>query len=208
MSKLPSRRQLRAALQAAREGRNLSEAAEVFDRAYRGSVGRWLPHWLPETEREDLTQEVLHRVYRWHEGLPARIEAVEPHLRRIAMAAAVDWLRKHRRTEPWDPLRHREPADMTSPTPERYAAARELWNTLERALRALPPRQRQVACLRLREKSGAEIGAILGIPVDTVKSNLDHARRRLRELLQTVEIDLSILDQEETGGSRRRGGER
>ena len=71
-----------------------------------------------------------------------------------------------------------------APDPPAWAALREEDQRARAALGALPEGHRLVFELGvLQELTYAEIGAILGIPVGTVKSRMFHAVRRLREVL-------------------------
>jgi RNA polymerase sigma factor (sigma-70 family) len=87
----------------------------------------------------------------------------------------------------------RQPADGEGREPELAAAGdepeslvtrRELATTLGKALGNLSPEQRAVVELTYYyELSYQEISEIVGCPVNTVKTRMFHARRRLRELL-------------------------
>lgn len=56
---------------------------------------------------------------------------------------------------------------------------------LHRALRQLPPDQRELLHLRYREDlSVVELATVLGVPPGTVKSRLHTVRNRLREILE------------------------
>jgi RNA polymerase sigma factor (sigma-70 family) len=60
----------------------------------------------------------------------------------------------------------------------------ELGEALARALERLPPDQRAVVELTFyHEHSYREIAEITGCPVNTVKTRMFHARRRLAQLL-------------------------
>lgn len=73
--------------------------------------------------------------------------------------------------------------DPADPPLER-ALHRELADELGRALSALSPDHRAVVELTYFEEfSYPEIAEILGCPVNTVKTRMFHARRRLREIL-------------------------
>lgn len=75
-----------------------------------------------------------------------------------------------------------EPVDRDEP--ESLLARRELAGVLGRALHALSPEQRAVVELTYYyELSYQEIAEIVGCPVNTVKTRMFHARRRLKELL-------------------------
>ena len=73
--------------------------------------------------------------------------------------------------------------------PDSLAERRELASTLGRALHALSPEQRAVVELTYYfELSYQEIAEIVGCPVNTVKTRMFHARRRLRQLLPAMGV--------------------
>ena len=73
--------------------------------------------------------------------------------------------------------------------PERLLGRRELNSTLGRALATLSPEQRAVVELTyFHEFSYQEIAEVLDCPVNTVKTRMVHARRRLRDLLPALGI--------------------
>lgn len=75
-----------------------------------------------------------------------------------------------------------EPVDPDGP--ESLVARRELKSVLGRALAALSPEHRAVVELTyFYGCSYQEIAEIVGCPVNTVKTRMFHARRRLKELL-------------------------
>ena len=68
--------------------------------------------------------------------------------------------------------------------PEAQLLCRELRTELSRALMSLSPEHRAVIELTYYEGcSYREIAAIVGCPIDTVKTRMFHARRRLKALL-------------------------
>ena len=104
-----------------------------------------------------------------------------PWLLRIVANAATD--RRRRRT-----VRHAQPLDpgLTAggPRPDTTAERRALSERLREALAELPERRRvAVVLFDVEGYSHAEIAGILGIPEGTVRSEVFHARRRLRALL-------------------------
>jgi len=104
-----------------------------------------------------------------------------PWLMRIVANAATD--RRRRRT-----VRQVEPLapELTGggPRPDREAEQSALGDRLRAALAELPERRRiAVVLFDVDGYSHAEIAQILGIPEGTVRSEVFHARRRLRELL-------------------------
>lgn len=104
-----------------------------------------------------------------------------PWLMRIATNAAIDLLRRRavRRTELLD-----ESLAAASGSPARDAEQAELRQRLAAALARLPERQRvAVTLFDLEGYAHAEIADILKIPEGTVRSDVFHARRKLRESL-------------------------
>ncbi len=105
-----------------------------------------------------------------------------PWLMRIVANAATD--RRRRRT-----VRQVEPLapELTGggPRPDREAEQSALGDRLRAALAELPERRRiAVVLFDVEGYSHAEIAQILGIPEGTVRSEVFHARRRLRELMK------------------------
>jgi len=104
-----------------------------------------------------------------------------PWLMRIVANAATDRRRRRqvRRVEPLDPG-----LVGGGPRPDTEAVRSELGERLRTALAELPPRRRTAVVLfDVEGYSHAEIAGMLGIPEGTVRSEVFHARRRLRALL-------------------------
>jgi RNA polymerase sigma-70 factor, ECF subfamily len=104
-----------------------------------------------------------------------------PWLMRIVANAATDRRRRRqvRRAEALDPG-----LVGGGPRPDADAVRSELADRLRAALAELPPRRRTAVVLfDVEGYSHAEIAGILGIPEGTVRSEVFHARRRLRTLL-------------------------
>ena len=60
----------------------------------------------------------------------------------------------------------------------------------EAAIRALPEGSREILLLReVQDLSYSEIAKVLSIPKGTVMSRLHHARRRMREILESSGIE-------------------
>lgn len=99
------------------------------------------------------------------------------------------------RTPAAEPARERPAEDGGWPDPvalegpESLLGRRELASTLGRALARLSPEQRAVVELTyFHEFSYQEIAEVLDCPVNTVKTRMFHARRRLRDLLPALGI--------------------
>lgn len=75
--------------------------------------------------------------------------------------------------------------DWRVATPARSAAGDETHELLLRAVQALPVIYREPFVLRhLEDWTYSEIGALLGLPIETVETRLVRARRLLREMLK------------------------
>jgi RNA polymerase sigma-70 factor (ECF subfamily) len=89
-------------------------------------------------------------------------------------------LRRERRTADIDEMDLPSPA----PGPEKSLEAIQSAHQVRQAVMALPPASRAVLVLREYEGlSYDEIAASLGIPIGTVMSRLNYARRQLRQSL-------------------------
>lgn len=111
-------------------------------------------------------------------------QALGPWLARIAVNAARD-LARRRRVRTTEPV----PFDRADagPLPDQVADRQVMGERLDAALATLPERQRVV--LVLFEVEGyvhSEIGQLLGVPEGTVRSELFHAKRKLRESLRPL----------------------
>jgi RNA polymerase sigma-70 factor (ECF subfamily) len=104
-----------------------------------------------------------------------------PWLLRIVLNAAHD-LRRRRKVRSTSPLSEQQPGGVATPEVETERAL--LRHRLERALQELPERQRVAVLLFDGEGySHGEIADLVGVPVGTVRSDVFHARRALREAL-------------------------
>jgi len=141
---------------------------------------------------EDCAQETFLRLFRYRRGYRPSAP-FRAFLFRLARHSWVDWYRRTGRRE----TGNLEDLELTGGTvmagrvvagrvaAGRVAAGRvDASLDLKAALRALPEHLRWVIVLSTEEGLGyAEIGAVLGIPVGTVKSRMFHAMRKLRETL-------------------------
>lgn len=158
---------------------------EAFSRLvqqYRRPVYGYLFHCgVPEPDRDDLFQEIFVRVHRQARSYdPAR--PLHPWLFTVVANAVRTYFRKQKRRLFFfaGPL----PDDVKDPAPdgEALTSARETSDWLERAIQALPFSQREVLVLATLENLPMnEIASILGLPVNTVKTQLRRARLRLME---------------------------
>jgi RNA polymerase sigma factor (sigma-70 family) len=169
---------------------------KAFEALYHAYYRRLFAYLLKVMRRADLVEEVLNDVmlaiWKGAAGFDGRsrpstwIFGIAYHKALKALA------RRSSRTletmESADPDRGpAEPVDAEEP--ESLLARRELATVLGQALRALPAEQRTV--VELTYYYGLpyqEIAEIMGCPVNTVKTRMFHARRRLRELLPELGV--------------------
>ena len=131
-------------------------------------------------DAEDAVQEAFLRAYqaldRFHPG-----QAFGAWLNRIVANAALDIARR-RKVRATDELHDAFAAAFHDP-----GESDELRRRLREALGALPSRMRSVLVLHDVEGfAHAEIGRMLGIPEGTARSDLYHARQRLRGMLKDL----------------------
>jgi len=104
-----------------------------------------------------------------------------PWLLRIVANAALDRVRR-RAIRAAEPISDRQPQAMGGPVED--AERRMMLAQLERALQDLPERRRMAVVLfDVEGYEHKEIAKILGVPEGTVRSDVFHARRHLREAL-------------------------
>ena len=125
-------------------------------------------------EAEDLLQAALAKTYLAWDRIADR-DSLDGYVRRAMVNTQISWWRRRKlEIYPTDELPDQPVDDHT-----RRA---ELHDALDRALSKLPRRQRIAVMLRYYEDmSEAEIAAILGISVGTVKSSVSRAMAKLRE---------------------------
>ncbi|MCP4654575.1 MAG: RNA polymerase sigma factor [bacterium] len=161
------------------------EAFAALVEEYRAPVYSYLARCgIDADDRDDVFQEIFIKIHR----AAARYDAqrpVHPWIFTIVSNTARTYLRKRRvrqlvfaegdGTEPTDPR----------PDGERRTAAREAVGLLESEIRKLSLMQREVVLLAGVEKLALkEVGEVLGIPVNTVKTHLRRARLALGRALE------------------------
>lgn len=139
---------------------------------------------LTHEDAEDAVQEGFLHAYRALDRfLPD--QAFGAWLHRIVANAALDITRRKK-------VRDADPLADTLASPFRDPAeSDELRRRLEQALTLLADRQRAVIVLHdVQGFKHAEIGRMLGIPEGTARSDLHHARARLRRALCEIRSEL------------------
>jgi RNA polymerase sigma-70 factor (ECF subfamily) len=126
-------------------------------------------------DADDIVQDAFCRLL--HGGPDADEEQSRRYLFRIASNLVVDRWRRQRRDH--DDARHHLPLTFVPDTPEHEEVARTFG--------CLTPRERALLWLAYVEgQSHSEIAASLGLARPSVKVLLFRARRRLRDLLESV----------------------
>lgn len=163
---------------------------KAFEALYHQYYRRLFAYLLKLTRRADLVEEVLNdvmlAVWNGAAGFDGRSRP-STWVFGIAYHKAMKAMARRGAAATEDPEAAPEPVDYEEP--ESLMARRELATTLGRALDALPAEQRAV--VELTYYYGLpyqEIAEILGCPVNTVKTRMFHARRRLKELLPGMGI--------------------
>lgn len=166
-------------------------AFEDTAQRYRRRVYSFARYLLSNREEaEDVTQEVLLRLWRHQEGVDE--ERLGSWLLRVTRNACYDLLRR-RRSEAaagigasLDEEDAREVAS-SEPSPEARARDTDFRRRLMAALGELGEPYKSVVILReVQGLPHREIGEALGIPEATVRVHLHRGRRKLRERLREV----------------------
>lgn len=149
------------------ECRDLSQ--ETFLRAYR-SIGHFrgdasFQTWLFQIATNLWRNEVRHRMAEKREGFEVSLES------EVAKGRPM-------------PADRRLPGETHPPSPLDGLLADERKRLMREALGALPPQMRRCVLLRIEQNlKYREIAAVMQISIDSVKSQISHARGRLeREL--------------------------
>jgi RNA polymerase sigma-70 factor (ECF subfamily) len=142
------------------------------------------------TGRPDLVDDIVQQAWAqvWERlGTLADPSRLRSWLYAIVRNAAIDYgvaTKRRARLVRSDDDAGERAADPQAANPARVVADAELRTLLLRAVEALPALYREPFVLRhLEDWNYAEIGNLLGLPVETVETRLVRARRLLREAL-------------------------
>ena len=156
----------------------------------------WRVCWHYTGDREassDCGQEAMIRIWRALDSYRGDC-AFESWVYRIAANCCMDWLRKKKRDRSVsiEPMKDQgfDPAD-TSPGTEAQVIAKDERRRLREAMTLLPEDQREALVLtQLERVSYEEAARMLDVSEGTVKSRVNRAKARLKEIL-TPEGELS-----------------
>jgi RNA polymerase sigma-70 factor (ECF subfamily) len=167
-----------------------ADAFAALVRAHQGSVFSIGLRMLNRRDAaEDLAQDVFLQLYRKLDDIES-LEHLGFWLRRVASNLAIDWIRRL-------PYTSTQPLDDDLPDAALESSQDPLMDReLQRLLNDLSPSARAVMLLRYQEdRDLAEIGAMLEMPVNTVKS---HIKRSLTSLRSRM-IGAKLVDGEPLG---------
>ena len=173
-------------LQAAREGN--AESLEALITRYQPRVFRFGARMCGDREdAQDVVQETLLTMARSLRDFRGE-SSVSTWLYTIARSFCI---KKRRRSKfaPAHPIsldapegEHLQGLPDPGPSPERAAYGHEIGAALDASIAALDPGQREVLLLRdVEGLSAPEVGTVLGLSVDAVKSRLHRARLAVRQ---------------------------
>ena len=161
--------------------RGSAEAArEIMDRHATGVLRLAAGMLANRADAEDVTQEVMLRLWKLAPDWRAGRAKVSTWLWRVTVNLCMDRLRKAGRTRPADDV---DPID-DGPAPADRLMERERVKALYQGLAELPERQRAAVVLRhIEGMSNPDIAEILETTVEAVESLLTRGMRELRLLL-------------------------
>ena len=129
---------------------------------------------------EDVTSSAFERAYRKQRTYKAARGSERAWLFGIARNAALDELRRRRRSAALTA----EPADADAAAPEDAADTALRRAALRTALRSLPPRERELIALKFHAGlDNAELAAVLGVSVSNAGTLLHRAVTKLRKAI-------------------------
>jgi RNA polymerase sigma-70 factor (ECF subfamily) len=138
-------------------------------------------------EAEDLTQEILIRVYQNLKSYRLEAGSFQNWILRVARNLVIDHYRQVRRypqSGGSEELENMNLRDDKIPNPQRAAEQLEAARFLQQGLQALSPELKEAIILRdLEGMAYQEIADMLGVPEGTVKSRINRGRLELAKLL-------------------------
>jgi len=161
------------------------EAFTFLYRAYAFDIYRYCYRRLRDREAaEDATSQTFMNAYAGLRLLGKK--PFRPWLFRIAHNVVAD---VHRGRRPFFPLEGMDAREDPDPSPEALAIDQEQADAMQRLLRRLPKRDREVVELRLAGLTGHEIAQALGCSPQAVRAAQYRAVHRLRALMEREGYD-------------------
>lgn len=164
--------------------------SHVFD-LHRVALRRYAERFVKSRDTaDDLVQDVFSRLWTRWKGIDVSSN-VRAYLYQATRTHALNHLER-RRVEQRALLRYVGPVStdvgpVLPPEGEARVRADDITRAVEQVMRLMPPRQREVAGLRLRDQlTTPEIAAKLGISPRTVEVHIARATRMLRDRLPAL----------------------
>jgi RNA polymerase sigma-70 factor (ECF subfamily) len=133
-------------------------------------------------EANDILQGAFLRAYKSFRGFRKEAQ-FSTWIHRIAVNLCIDRIRRRRPQYTLD--ENIEIKGLESENPQKILEAKELHQSLTKALESLPPQQKAAIVLHtLQGLKHKEVAAILGCSPGAVKVNLYHGRKMLKEKLK------------------------
>lgn len=162
-----------------------SGRADSFETLYL-STARWLlyeiRHWVSERDAEDVLADVYLQLWLDARKFDATRAPPIAWMKVIARSRALDHVRRCRP----DPVQPSHEEQISDDDPETTASLAESQRLLHVCLASagLNAAERAVLCLAyFGENTQQEISSVTGLPLATVKSTMQRARRKLRAML-------------------------
>jgi RNA polymerase sigma-70 factor (ECF subfamily) len=164
---------------------NADEQFEELYKYYRGALALLLRLGFSRDESDDLVQESFMRVYKHMDEY--RGEALWAYVEKTVRRVAANSIRaKHTGKRHGEMVSDEVLATLPDTSlllPDARLAQAEVVKRVRAAVAELKPADRAIVLLRLNGRSYEEIAEGLGLTMSAVKSRLNLARKRLKELL-------------------------
>jgi RNA polymerase sigma-70 factor (ECF subfamily) len=132
---------------------------------------------------EDLAQEAFVRLFQ-HWSKVSRYESPEAWVRRVALNRAFSWRRREGKRPHLERVADAREERVSEPSASHVEVLR--------AVRALPPRDRAlIALYHLEDRPLSEVADVLGLRPGAAKVALHRARRRLAQLLENEDTEMT-----------------
>ena len=191
-------------------GQSLDEDQRLIERCLSGEEAAWEDLVRVHTRRiyaicyrftgsdataQDLSQEVLLRVFRSLKSFRAQEGTFTVWLARLTRNLLIDHYRRSRLDRATDSIEAQLPMleerSSVSSRTEGLVAGREASDLLQGALQKLSPELRETVILRdLEELEYKEIAQVLNVPEGTVKSRLNRGRAELSRILRRQKVSI------------------
>ena len=171
---------------------NEKEFLEIV-RMHQDKIYRHAFYLLKNSEdAKDITQETFIKAWQYRKKI--RRKTVHSWLLKVAQNLCFNQLKKrkfqvHLSEEDGETLENllHTHSYKSNPSPDEIAIKQELKQLVHQAIDQLPPNMRSIIVMReLEEMSYKEIAEIVNQPVNSVKSTVFRARKKLREILNRL----------------------